>query len=231
MNTKIFRLSLCILLAFVLWTLMFSPWTAPHLNFWICMTGSAIILTALSFILSGPWWESLKVKRGGIIRYIAENILLGIAIAVALWGIFWIGDKLSQWMFPSFARAQVDSIYGMKSGFSPTVLSLLLLFVIGPAEEIFWRFFVQNQMAQCLHLPERKVLGIQIDNRFYGMVISVIIYALVHLFSLNFMLIMAALVCGVVWGLLYWLRPNYLPAIILSHALWDAAVFIWFPIL
>ena len=74
-------------------------------------------------------------------------------------------------------------------------------------------------------------MGLNLDNRFWAMLVGVMIYTLVHFFSFNFMLIMAALVCGAVWGGLYWLFPNRLPAIILSHALWDAAVFIWFPIM
>ena len=43
------------------------------------------------------------------------------------------------------------------------------------------------------------------------------------------MLIMAAMVCGIFWGGLYWLMPNHLKAIIVSHALWDAAAFVWLP--
>lgn len=42
--------------------------------------------------------------------------------------------------------------------------------------------------------------------------------------------VIAALVAGLVWGLLYRLNPKLLPALILSHALWDALVFVWMPI-
>jgi membrane protease YdiL (CAAX protease family) len=45
------------------------------------------------------------------------------------------------------------------------------------------------------------------------------------------MLLMAALVAGMAWGLLYRFFPERFTAIIISHALWDAAVFIWFPIM
>ena len=218
-----------ILIAFELWTLMFSPWTAPHLNFWACMTASALILTLASFLWGGPWWKTLEIKKKG--RFFVENVLLGIGIAIALWGVFWVGDKLSQWMFPSFARAQVDSIYGMKNGFSPCVLSMALLFIIGPAEEIFWRAYVQRKLADWMPATPHRCMRLTIDNRFWAMLAGVMIYTLVHLFSFNFMLIMSALVCGAVWGFLYWLCPNRLPAIIISHALWDAAVFIWFPIM
>lgn len=225
------RLLVIILLPFCLWTIMFSPWTAPHLNFWLCMTCSAILLTGLTFALDGPWWKHIEIPAGKATRYWIENILLGIVIAIALWGVFWIGDKLSQLIFPSFARHQVNSIYGIKDGFSPLVLSLLLLFVIGPSEEIFWRGFLQKRLAQHLtNWPKWEIGPIKIDARFWALALGVAAYTLVHLFSFNFMLIMAALVCGGAWGLLYWLWPNRFPAILLSHALWDAAVFIWWPI-
>jgi len=218
----------CALVAFVLWTVMFSPWTAPHLNFWLCMSVSAVILTVLAFALGGAWWKHLDIPQGKALRYWVENILLGILIAVALWGVFWLGDKLSQLLFPTFARMQVNTIYGMKSGFNPWVLSLLLLFVIGPAEEIFWRGFLQRLLAD--HLKPLRIADLTLGPRCLALILGVLVYALVHIFSLNFMLVMAALVCGAAWGILYWLMPNRFPAILLSHALWDAAVFIWFPL-
>ena len=138
------------------------------------------------------------------------------AIAVALWLIFWVGDKVSQLLF-DFARPQVDVIYGMKDGESPWLLTLLMLFIIGPAEEIYWRGYVQRTLSERI-------------NPNMGFLVTTAVYALVHAGSCNFMLTMAALVAGFVWGLLYRLFPQRFGAIILSHALWDVAVFIWFPI-
>ena len=198
-----------ILIATVLWGVMFSPWTAPHVNFWITMTISGIILTSYSL-----WADKTCLKP---IRLGLVDILLGIGIAVALWGVFWIGDKVSSWMF-NFARPQVDTIYGMKDGENPWILSFLLLFIIGPAEEIFWRGYLQN------NLSKRFSPNI-------GFILTTLAYSLVHIFKFNFMLIMAAAVAGFIWGLLYRFFPNRLGAIVLSHALWDCAVFIWFPIM
>lgn len=143
-------------------------------------------------------------------------MLEGVVIATILWGVFWIGDKASQ-MFFNFARGQVDLIYGMKEGESPWLLSALMLFLIGPAEEIFWRGYVQEKLQQKW-------------NPNAGFLATTAIYALVHAGSCNFMLIMAALVAGAVWGMLYRLFPQKFFSIILSHALWDVAVFVWFPI-
>ncbi|MBQ8451016.1 MAG: CPBP family intramembrane metalloprotease [Bacteroidaceae bacterium] len=199
---------LTIILAFILWTIMFSPWTAPHVNFWWMMTGSACTLSILATIFAPGWWKRVKLTP--------TDVLLGIAIAAALWGVFWIGDKLSQLMF-NFARPQVDLIYGMKDGESMWLLTVLMLFLIGPAEEIFWRGYIQQNLSQRW-------------NPNIGFIVTTAIYALVHAGSLNFMLTMAAMVAGAAWGVLYRFFPNRFGAIIVSHAVWDVAVFIWFPI-
>ena len=203
------RVVFTVILAFVLWTIMFSPWTAPHVNFWWAMTGSACLLTLLSSLFAPGWWKRISLTP--------SNIFYGILIAVALWGVFWLGDKFSQLLF-DFARPQVDTIYGMKEGESPWLLTVLLLLLIGPAEEIFWRGYVQETISKRW-------------NANIGFVVTTLVYALVHAGSFNFMLLMAALVAGMAWGLLYRFFPERFTAIIISHAIWDAAVFIWFPIM
>ena len=205
------RLLTPIVVAAGLWFYMFSPWTAGLTNFWYTMTASALILILMA-------WSRGRDSQFSIFnfQFSIRQLLLGIALAAALWGVFWVGDKLSSLMF-GFARGQVDSIYGMKTGIQPWIIALLLLFIIGPAEELFWRGFVQQQLS--LHWGEN-----------WGFVVTTAIYTLIHLWSFNFMLIMAALVCGIVWGGLYRLQPKWLPALVVSHAVWDACVFVVFPI-
>lgn len=199
------KLVISLLVAAVLWFVMFSPWTAPLVNFWWMMTASALILTLLAFLFGGR----------PQLHFDAKEILLGIGIAVVLWGVFWVGDKVSQLLF-SFARPQVDLIYGMKEGQNGLLISLALLFIIGPAEELFWRGFVQRNLRKGLSANSAWLLG-------------TFFYTIVHLPSANFMLIMAALVCGLIWGGLYRYMSQHFGAIVLSHALWDAAAFVWFP--
>ena len=196
-------------IAAVLWTVMFSPWTAPHVNFWVMMTCSGMTLTLYSTWAAPGWWKGIKLDL--------DNILLGAGLAAVLWGVFWVGDRLSSLMF-DFARPQVDMIYSMKDGSNPWVLTALMLLIIGPAEEIFWRGYLQKSFSKRW-------------NPNIGFVLTTLMYSLVHISKFNFMLIMAAAVAGFVWGLAYRFYPEKLGAIILSHALWDCAVFIWFPIM
>jgi len=199
--------------AAALWFWMFSPWTAGRANFWLTMAAAGLALTTMAARF-GNLRASLSLRRPPK-EWLAQ-LLLGFGIAALLWGAFWVGDKVSGWLF-GFARPQVDSIYGLKQGLPPLTIALLLLLVIGPAEELFWRGYVQQALMTRLG-----------DN--VGAAAAVAVYTLIHLWSFNFMLIMSALVCGVAWGGLYRLRPRWLPALVLSHALWDACVFVVFPI-
>ena len=208
------RLVLSVCIAALLWFVMFSPWTAPLLNFWWSMTASACVLIVLSLTGNKKTLRSLFPSL--LLRELGCEVVLGIVIAVVLWGVFWVGDKASQWMF-DFARQQVDTIYGMKEGNQPWLIALLLILIIGPAEELFWRGYVQRQLSQCW-------------NPNLGFLVTTAIYTAVHIPSGNFMLIMAAMVCGICWGGLYRLMPQHFLAIVLSHALWDAAAFVWFPL-
>ena len=203
------RIIIPLLIAAFLWFFMFSPWTSGIFNFWTAMSFSAIVLMNMAFALRPQWWiEDVKFDW--------KNIAGGVGLAVVLWGVFWLGDKASAWLF-DFARPQVELIYGMKTGENPWLLSILLLILIGPAEEIFWRGYVQNALSK------RWSPNV-------GFIVTTLVYALVHIWSFNFMLVMAALVVGAIWGLAYRLYPQKLGALIVSHAVWDVAVFVVFPI-
>lgn len=210
------KLAAALAAAAILWFFMFSPWTGGLTNFWVTMACAALVLTSIAvwFGTSRPFTMP-RIWRPGL------QLVIGIGIAAALWGVFWIGDKLSSMMF-DFARPGVDAVYSMKDGSSPVLIAILLLFVIGPAEEFFWRGYIQRSLVSLF--SGRKFAA---DIAF---AITTAAYTLVHIWSFNFMLIMAALVAGGIWGLLYRFFPRLLPALIVSHALWDALVFVVFPI-
>lgn len=203
------KLIAAISIAALLWFIMFSPWTSGLVSFWSAMTASALILTCMSFYL----YPTLKTE----FHLTSMAVVIGLLSALLLWLVFYLGDYFSTLLF-DFAKPQVGGIYHMKVGYNPWVIGALLLFIIGPAEEIFWRGYVQNNLS-------RKY------GSWVGVAATTLIYALVHLWSFNFMLIMAAMVCGAFWGLLYMQQKNNLVALIISHAVWDVAVFLIFPIL
>lgn len=193
--------------AAALWFLMFSPLTKELFNFWYAMTASALILTAIATLCCKEWMKD--------IRPTIKEIAIGLLIAFVLWWIFLTGHKIAGMIF-SFENEQVNMIYAMKAQTDPKLIALLLICLIGPAEEIFWRGFIQRRMSQRWG-PNA------------GFIVATACYTAVHLPSLNFMLVMAALVVGFCWGAIYRFFPRHLTALIVSHAVWDACAFVFFP--
>ena len=206
------RLLFLLLIVQAFWFFMFSPWTAPLINFWIGITIAAITVLTLTSILFPEWRSQLPQKP---VEWVV-GAAIGVVLAALLWGVFWLGDKISAWVLP-FTVKQVDTIYELGNNINAPLVGLALLFIVGPAEEIFWRGTFQ-----------RKLSDWRGPN--WGFIGMLICYSLVHIWSFNFMLVMAAAVAGGFQGLVYRLFPKSLWPLIVSHALWDVAVFLVFPI-
>ncbi|MGD8867746.1 MAG: type II CAAX endopeptidase family protein [Gemmatimonadales bacterium] len=197
---------LTIAAAFALWCVMFYLRAG---DFWWSMTGAAGGLAVVSLVLN-------RGNLGPLFSWRASWIVWGLCSAAALYLVFWVGDFFARQFF-AFAPEQIGGIYGLRAGESPLKIGLLLFFVIGPAEEIYWRGFLQNSLQKRLSTP------------LAGWLAAGLIYAFVHIWAFNFILLMAALLCGLFWGLLFYLTRNLWPGII-SHAVWDVFVFLILPI-
>jgi membrane protease YdiL (CAAX protease family) len=188
--------------------LLFSPWTKNWVSFWPVMTLTAGVLAAGSMLL-----ERRQLRH--LYAFKREHIMIGLLSAVLLYAVFWAGHFFSTLILP-FAAGQINSIYTIRNGADPLRIGLLMLFIIGPAEEIFWRGFIQRKLCTRYGL-------------LCGFVFSVAVYALVHVWSLNFMLVAAAAVCGGFWGLMFLATEKLWPCII-SHAVWDVMILLIWPI-
>ena len=186
---------------------LFSPWTQA-VPFWPVMTGMALLLSAGSLVLD-------RGKLKAVYQFKPSYVIMGLASAAGLYAVFWVGHFISTHILP-FAAGQIDSIYTIKEGQSRRLIAVLLVLIIGPGEEVFWRGFVQRRLS--------GKYGMLI-----GFVAATAIYALVHVWSFNLMLIAASAVCGAFWGLLFAASGKLWPCII-SHAVWDVTIFILLPI-
>ncbi|MGM0427471.1 MAG: CPBP family intramembrane glutamic endopeptidase [Thermodesulfobacteriota bacterium] len=196
-------LLLLVVLAFGLWFLAFA---VPVGNFWIKISLAAAILATLSRVF----------QRGTSppLRFDARSFIIGVSAAMVLYFIFIIGRMVSLHLF-GFAGSQIGGIYVQGAGTPIWIISLLLLFITGPSEEIFWRGFLQKEFQK------------RIGNG-KGYLLAIALYAGVHICSMNFMLTGAAAVAGAFWGALYW-RTHNLPAAIISHSIWSTAIFTILP--
>ena len=197
-----------ILVAGIFWFVIFSPWTTGWLNFWSQMITATGLLAGTAVYLN-------QEQYARILRLRSMQVVLGILSAAVLYGIFYLGSWISTAIM-DFAPRQVADIYTNRGETSPALIATILLVWIGPAEEIFWRGYVLKSLSDRW-------------GSWKGYLLASLIYALVHIWSFNFMLVMAALVAGLFWGLLFVRTGSLWPGII-SHALWDVAIFILWPI-
>jgi hypothetical protein len=195
---------LTVLLACVLWFVTFYlSWT----SFWIKISVSAATLAILSL-----WFQPHRKDQ---FRFNKTAILLGLASAALLYAIFWLGKTISGTLMP-FAATQINGIYQKGMGTHTSIIAALLFFITGPCEEIYWRGFLQKNLATRY-------------GPWQGWLLATVIYAAVHIWSFNFMLIGAAFVAGAFWGAMYLYLKNLAP-VILSHSIWSMTIFAVFPI-
>jgi len=192
-----------VLLASVLWFITFYlTWSI----FWIKISFSAATLALLSF------W--LQPNSKGHLKFNGRAIISGLVSAAALYLIFWTGKTVSAVIMP-FSGQQIGGIYDKGAGTSMWLIALLLFFITGPAEELYWRGYLQKNLMVRF-------------GRWPGWLLATVIYAAVHIWSFNFMLIGAAFVAGAFWGAMYLYYKNLAPVII-SHSVWSMVIFAVFP--
>lgn len=201
-----FRFWLTAFLGIAAFALLFAY---PLLGFWRQLTLTTLLLAGIAIPplvrhdgIHGWHWRQTAVAVGG-----------GIASAVALYLIFAVGNAVLTWLHDGSQDA-VLSIYAVDTSLSGWRVALLLLFVVGPCEELFWRGYVQRRLSCAYGWP--------------GVMLAIGAYTIAHIASANPVLVLAAAVCGTFWSLQYRLLDN-LALNVVSHALWTAAAFVWLP--
>jgi membrane protease YdiL (CAAX protease family) len=189
-------------LAFVFFGLTFR---GPRSRFWQRMTWTGLTLGSLSLIAE----PKLRRTRFGL-----REAALGLGSAGILYIIFQIGDRLARLILPK-GGAEIGAIYGLEQLRPRKELAARLAFIIGPAEELFWRGLVQARLM--------KQFG-----RAPGYIMGTVAYGGAHLVTGNLTLIGAATIAGAFWGGLAALGvpPG---ALIISHSFWDVFIFLIAP--
>jgi hypothetical protein len=103
--------------------------------------------------------------------------------------------------------AEIGDIYALREIRPKEEIALRLAAVIGPAEELFWRGWLQGRVGW---LPASAA------------------YAGAHLVTRNATLVGAAGVAGIYWGALAALGAP-MGALIVSHMVWDIWIFLVSP--
>jgi uncharacterized protein len=182
-----------------LWAWVFR---ARRPNFWLRMTLAAGSLGLYALRVRPELRKDVPSAR---------DILPGVASAVGLYVIFQIGDRMARRIMPS-GEADIEAVYALRTLAPRAVSATLLMTVIGPSEELFWRGLVQEAFMERF-------------GRVGGTVAGAATYGGIHLVTGNLTLTGAATVAGGYWGSEYALRPSLGPLLV-SHILWDVWIFL-----
>ena len=187
-------LALGIAAAFAAFGLTFR---GPRARFWDRMTATGLVLGGLAFA------ADRDVRR---VRIGPREVAVGLASAAGLYGIFRVGDTVAREIMPRGVE-EIGDIYALRSLRPKEELAARLGLVIGPAEELFWRGFVQGRA---------------------GYLTATALYGGAHIVTENVTLIGAAAIAGAYWG---FLRAVGVPlgALVVSHVVWDIWIFLVAP--
>ncbi len=177
----------------------------PSQRFWQRMTTTGIALGGLA-LASEPELRRTRIRR--------RDAALGVGAAVGLYAIFQAGDRLARRIMPKGAE-EIGSIYSLRGLRPPADVAARLALVIAPAEELFWRGFLQRRLARRIG-PWR------------GAALGATAYGGAHAVTANLTLMGAAGVAGAYWATL---AAAGLPmgALIVSHIVWDIWIFLLAP--
>ncbi|WP_108670166.1 CPBP family intramembrane glutamic endopeptidase [Peribacillus acanthi] len=177
--------------------LLFFCYQESPVVFWYLYTATSLFLISIAIIS-----ENIDDQLS-----IASYLSFGVISGLLLYGVFWIGNFVVELGNLRYLSNQIAELY---NAYSPTMawhFALLILIII-PGEEIFWRGFVQKRLYQYFSNPTFIIL------------LSAVFYSLPLLYAQNLVLLLAGLVCGIIWSSLYhWKRS--IPLVIISHLVFD----------
>jgi membrane protease YdiL (CAAX protease family) len=174
----------------------------PRPRFWQRMTATGLALGGLALATS---------RDARDVRIRGREVALGLASAASLYATFQVGDRFARRFVPGGER-QIREIYALRRLRPRPEIAARLAAIIGPAEELFWRGFVQPGLAARL-------------GRWRGAAAAAGAYAGVHAVTGNITLLGAAGVAGAHWSAL---RAAGMPmgALVVSHVAWDVWIFL-----
>ncbi|GAC1329639.1 MAG: type II CAAX endopeptidase family protein [Mycobacteriales bacterium] len=177
----------------------------PRERFWQRMTGTGLGLGTLA-LASSPELRRTRLRP--------RDAASGLGSAAVLYGVFLIGDKLARRIMPS-GDDDIGDIYALRTLRPPAEIALRLAAVIGPAEELFWRGFVQPRMQRRL-------------GQWPGAAAGSAAYGLAHVVTGNATLVGAASVAGAFWSALA-AAGVPMGSLVASHVAWDIWTFLVAP--
>ena len=186
-QSPIYQLVLSLILAYCLSWITFSN----EKVFWYFYTFSVFFLMAAFF------YFSRMEKDNNSIRLSLLGVTFGLLSYVGMLGAYLVMD-----MGPAYWTNSIDTFL---SHYGPTAIwhYLLLLLIIAPGEEVFWRGLIQQQLKKYMQ-PK------------FAVILSSLLFGLSFIFTGFWIGILGGFFVGIIFGILYeWKRS--ITAIVLAH--------------
>ena len=177
----------------------------PRTKFWQRMTATGLSLGTLA-LTAQPELRRTRIRP--------RDVAVGLGIAAGLYGVFTVGDRMARRIMPNGSR-EIEEMYALRELLPAAQIAGRLALIIAPAEELFWRGFVQKQLQQRL-------------GTWPGAAAASAAYGGAHLSTGNLTLLGAANVAGAAWGGLY-AAGMPMGALVVSHVAWDLWTFLVAP--
>jgi membrane protease YdiL (CAAX protease family) len=177
----------------------------PRRAFWQRMTATGLALGGLA-LAAEPELRRTRIR--------GRDLAAGLASAAGLYAVFLVGDRAVRRLLPKGGQ-EIGDLYALRDLRPNGELAARLALVIGPAEELFWRGFVNRRLA-------RRFGG------WPGAAIGSAAYGGAHAVTGNVTLFGAAGIAGAYWSALA-VAGMPMGALIVSHAAWDIWTFLVLP--
>lgn len=174
-------------------------------SFWIPVTVASLAMLAL-VLTRAPRTEDVLMVHEGI-------LVLGVGSGAVLFLLLTALGPITRRL--PFLVSAVMKVYA-RVGSTPRLLVFLVILLMATAEELFWRGFVQGRLAETCG-PRRAYR------------LTLFLYVLVDLLTLNLALAAAATICGGLWGW-FRLRSGSIVPSALSHIVLALLMYYLYPV-
>lgn len=172
--------------------------------FWYMYTFTMLLFMAISFVLA-KMEDDVQTW---------EYLIFGIGYGTLTYGLIAIAYRL----FSIFSDQAAISVERFLADYGPTTVwhYLLLMVIIAPGEELFWRGFIQQKLKNYM-------------SPFFAVVVASLLFGLSMVFSGFWLGVLAAVTSGLLWGLLYEWKKS-MPLIIIAHITMTILLFLVLPL-
>ncbi len=172
--------------------------------FWYMYTFAILVLMSIALV-NYSVFDELKTWK---------SLIYGLVFGTAIYAVLAIGYLI----FDALPLNVEGPVAALQTLFAPTSIwhYLLLMFVIVPGEELFWRGYIQQQLKKYMRLP-------------FAIVGASLLFGAALAFSGFWPGVVAGIVAGMLLGLLYeWKRS--MPLLIITHLVVLVFLFIILPL-